>query len=336
MPNNAPKHAPVACTPKALPHERRLEAAKAAQQENPRNMPALHALAQLVPGFAPTADHIAIVTQKYWRTNGVVLPVGFMDNPPNELRARILSHMNAWGKTANVLFSESDAEPKVRISRGSGGYWSYLGTDILLIDPTQQTMNLEGFTMDTPDSEFYRVVRHETGHTLGCPHEHMRADLVALIDPDKAIAYFGATQGWTPDEVRQQVLTPLDPSTLTATGPADEKSIMCYQIPGELTHNGQPIIGGSDIDASDYAFMGKIYPKPPTSSFAPAAPHQGAVDSDDHHQHDDAASHLATHHHDHRSHAGCIEIDLPRGHRLLVHPDVSEQQLRRALAAVDG
>jgi hypothetical protein len=28
-------------------------------------------------------------------------------------------------------------------------------------------MNLDSFTTSTPDSEFYRVVRHETGHTLG-------------------------------------------------------------------------------------------------------------------------------------------------------------------------
>jgi hypothetical protein len=29
-----------------------------------------------------------------------------------------------------------------------------------------------------------------------------------------------------------------------------------------LTKNGKPIIGGKDIDPQDYAFAGKIYPKP--------------------------------------------------------------------------
>ena len=36
---------------------------------------------------------------------------------------------------------------------------------------------------------------------------------------------------------------------------------MCYQIPGEVTKDGKPIVGGKDIDASDYAFIAKIYPK---------------------------------------------------------------------------
>ncbi len=36
--------------------------------------------------------------------------------------------------------------------------------------------------MQTPESEYHRVVRHETGHTLGFPHEHMRKELVEKID----------------------------------------------------------------------------------------------------------------------------------------------------------
>jgi hypothetical protein len=89
----------------------------------------------------------------------------------------------------------------VRISRG-GGYWSYLGTDILLIPPSQQTMNLEGFTMNMPETEYRRVIRHEAGHTLGFPHEHMRKELIARIDREKAYDYFwhtwaGTAPWWT-------------------------------------------------------------------------------------------------------------------------------------------
>jgi hypothetical protein len=122
-------------------------------------------------------------------------------------------------------------------------------------------MNLQAFTMQTPESEFHRVVRHETGHTLGFPHEHMRRELVAKIDPRKAIAYFGATQGWSPEEVRQQVLTPIEEGSIRGTAHADPNSIMCYQIPGSLTRDGKPIIGGKDIDAQDYEFAGLIYPR---------------------------------------------------------------------------
>jgi hypothetical protein len=47
--------------------------------------------------------------------------------------------------------------------------------------------------------------------------------------------------------------------------PADQTSIMCYQLPGSITTDGKPIVGGLDIDASDYAFAGSIYPLPPKS-----------------------------------------------------------------------
>lgn len=134
------------------------------------------------------------------------------------------------------------------------------GTDILRIDQNAATMNLEAFTMETPESEFHRVVRHETGHTLGFPHEHMRRELVDLIVPTKVIAYFQATRGWSAGQVRLQVLTPIEESSLLGTAHADRNSIMCYQIPGTITKTDRPIIGGVDIDRSDYAFAAKIYP----------------------------------------------------------------------------
>ncbi len=250
------------CIPKRLPASKTIAAAKTAAEHNPANMP--HANRMTMLGIAPTRERIAVLTTKYWGAKGVKLTVGFMDNPDSALRNRILTHMNSWGKTANVnfVYTTKTADAQVRIARQSNeGYWSYLGTDVLHIPKSQQTMNLEAFTMNTPDSEFYRVVRHETGHTLGFPHEHMRRAVVKRIDEKKAIQYFGQTQGWTPNEVRQQVLTPIEETALIATPAADETSIMCYQIPGFLTTNGKPILGGLDINKTDASFAGKIYPK---------------------------------------------------------------------------
>jgi hypothetical protein len=256
----------LVCSPRSLPREHWVAAARRASEVNPANYPRLERLVRAVPDFQLTPERIAVVTAKYWGLKGVRLTVGFLDNPPKDLRTRILLHMNAWAKRANVTFVTSNSSPQVRIARANApdavsGYWSYVGTDILSIHSGQPTMNLQDFTMQTPESEFHRVVRHETGHTLGFPHEHMRRELVAKIDPDKAIAYFGQTQGWSPAEVRQQVLTPIEESTIRGTAHADPKSIMCYQIPGSLTKDGNPITGGLDIDARDYAFAAQIYPK---------------------------------------------------------------------------
>lgn len=83
-------------------------------------------------------------------------------------------------------------------------------------------MNLEGFTVTTADSEFRRVVRHEAGHSLGFPHQHMRQELIRRLDRDKVIAGYTAAQGlgWTKQEVINQVLTPLEESSVSGTRPA--------------------------------------------------------------------------------------------------------------------
>jgi Astacin (Peptidase family M12A) len=264
----APETYQLGCTLKALPQRLLVKAAETAVKLNPVNAPVFGPLAVGAPDLATAAaelvrdpQRIAVLTGKYWGPTPRRLTVSFMENTPANLRARIISHLNAWARMGCIEFVETQGTGQVRISRGPGGYWSYLGTDILHIPQNRPTMNLERFTMNTPDSEYRRVIRHEAGHTLGFPHEHMRRELVARIDPEKAYEYFWRTQGWDRQMVDQQVLTPLDERTIMGT-PADQDSIMCYQLPGEITRDGQPIRGGTDINQTDYAFAGRIYPKP--------------------------------------------------------------------------
>ncbi len=264
----------LVCTPRQPPEHLVVPAAQTAARVNPLNHPPPQVVARALGPGPISPERIAVLVDRKWPATGVKLTVGFLDDPPTDLRKRILLHMNAWAKTANVTFTEARTDPQVRIARASApeevaGYWSYLGTDVLHIPKGKPTMNLQEFTMATPESEYHRVVRHETGHTLGFPHEHMRRELVEKIDPEKAIEYFGRTQGWSPDEVRAQVLTPIEESSLLGTPHADPRSIMCYQIPGFLTKDGKPIVGGKDIDAKDYAFAGSIYPKPKAPGAAP-------------------------------------------------------------------
>jgi len=255
-----------ACSLKLLPKSKWIPAAQTAIKMNHYNAPAVHQLKHALPKSKNIISplHIAVMTTKYWGIGGVKLTVGFLDNPPKTLMNKILSHMNSWGKFSNVKFAQTSSEAQVRISRTTpspdDGYWSYLGTDILHIDKSQPTMNLDSFSMQTPDSEFYRVVRHETGHTLGFPHEHMRTEIIKGIDREKAIAYFMRTQGWSRQDVIDQVLTPLSPSSIDASE-IDPKSIMCYWLPAEIMKSGKGIPGGEDIDDLDAQFAAKIYPK---------------------------------------------------------------------------
>jgi hypothetical protein len=254
----------IGCSIKVLPQDAWIDAAATAVTINPANAPATQMLMLGAPGNAISPLHLALVTAKYWGGGGVRLTVGFLDTPPADLRRRILSHMNSWSRTANVRFTETAHNPQVRIARqggADGGYWSYLGTDILHIAADEPTMNLEAFTMGTPDSEFRRVIRHETGHTLGFPHEHMRSEIVNRIDKNKAIAHFKASDGWTAAETTAQVLTPLENSTLTKTAQSDIRSIMCYGLPASIMKDGVAVTGGTDIDALDAKFASTVYPK---------------------------------------------------------------------------
>jgi hypothetical protein len=260
------------CRIMSVPPRLLAAAAAHATRLNPVNAP-LREFAAV--GDAGPEDPLSLTlrTTKYWGPAPRSLTVSFLETTAADLRARIVGHMNAWAQYCGVSFTETASDSDVRISRGPGGYWSYLGTDIHLIPANRQTMNLQGFTMSTRDSEFFRVVRHETGHTLGFPHEHMRKALVDRIDPQKAYVYFQRTQGWDKQTVDQQVLTPLDPTEIIGTE-ADQDSIMCYQLPAEITTDGQPIHGGVDINDSDARFAGIVYPK---SLGAPAGAPAAAV-----------------------------------------------------------
>jgi hypothetical protein len=261
----------IGCVPRQLPERLQVKAAQTATRINPANGLNVAAMASLGLSNSGIMDplRIAVLTAKYWGPRPRQLTVSFMESTPTDLRERIVRHLNAWNRSGGISFVETRGTGQVRISRGGGGYWSYLGTDVLLIPQNQQTMNLQGFTMNTPEDEYRRVVRLEAGHTLGFPHEHMRKELIARIDRQKAYDYFWRTQGWNRAMVDQQVLTPLDDRSIMGT-PADEDSLMCYQLPGSITRDGQPIRGGADINATDAAFCGRIYPQ--TGAAAGASP----------------------------------------------------------------
>jgi hypothetical protein len=163
------------CSIKYLDSSLFSQAAENAISINPINGLAFGPVTQFDGGVDP--QRLSVMVSKYWGPKPRQLTVSFMDNPPSDLRRRILSHMNSWTKTGCISFVETQSSGDVRISRGNGGYYSYLGTDILLVSKNTNTMNLQGFTMNTPESEFIRVVRHETGHCMSgntlidCPRD---------------------------------------------------------------------------------------------------------------------------------------------------------------------
>jgi len=252
------------CVIKQLPERLLVSAAETASRVNPANAPVFgRIMAAASAGDIIEPMRLAVLTAKYWGPASRTLTVSFMESTPSDLQQRILSHMNAWSRCGGISFRLAAQGGQVRITRAQSGYWSYLGTDILHIPANRPTMCLQGFSMSTPESEYKRVVRHETGHTLGFPHEHMRKALIARIDPQKAYQWFLVTYGWDKATVDSQVLTPLDEVTLMGTAP-DDTSIMAYQLPASIMKPGKPAIpGGIDINSTDCAFCGRLYPRAP-------------------------------------------------------------------------
>lgn len=256
----------IVCRPRSLPVSKLAEATRHSSAVNPSNHLEHRRVERTPVGRLGGPRRLAVVIAKRWKLAPKVFPVQFMDGPPVALRKRILSHMNAWSKTTCMSFRETRGTGEVRIARldapeDMAGYWSYIGTEIDVIDHDEPTMNLQEFTMKTPEREFHRVVRHETGHTLGFEHEHMRGALVKRIDRQKAFRYYDRECGWSRAEVISQVLTPLREKSIMGTTESDPTSIMCYEIPAEITRDGRAIVGGKDINRRDYAFAGSIYPK---------------------------------------------------------------------------
>lgn len=232
-----------------------------ALEESPANRPII---TEVKGGekFSLTPSRIAILTAKWWGAKRTELPTAFTEGTSVELRSKLLKYMNRWSDrgTVRIKFVHSATDPIIRVSRGPGGYYSFLGVDALGIPANEHTLNLEGFTVKTAESEWLRVVPHEAGHALGAIHEHQRAEIVERLNAQAVIREFKRTQGWSADEIRQQILTPEPESALTGSPHTEETSIMAYSFGGNLTKNGKPILGGSDITEMDYEYMAKIYP----------------------------------------------------------------------------
>src|SRR5215217_4457715 len=94
----------LVCTPKTLPKRLLVRAAETATTINPVNAPVFGPVNEVDGNLQPEPLFISVVTSKYWGARPRRLTVNFMESTPADLRARIVSHMNAWTKTTGISF----------------------------------------------------------------------------------------------------------------------------------------------------------------------------------------------------------------------------------------
>ncbi|KAJ8072707.1 hypothetical protein PM082_016266 [Marasmius tenuissimus] len=127
-------------------------------------------------------------------------------------------------------------------------------------------MMLTGFTMRTPEKAYTRTVRHETGHTLGFMHGHLRPEFVKRIDREKTLKEYSSV--WDRKTIVNNILAPLwtaDNSHYFTSEVADVHSIMCYPLEDTILKDDMkepPITGGRDFSGYDKKHAAEVYPIP--------------------------------------------------------------------------
>ena len=193
-----------------------------------------------------------------------------------------------WTEQTSLSFDFGDkSDPRrcnlatasdIRVSFRGSGYWSYVGTQALSIDPHKQTVNLEGLDKANFTDNDDGVIIHEFGHAVGFEHEHQSpaGGCTAEFDWD----YLYTALGWSKEKVDRNMkvldvsinidmlITDFDPtsSMLYSLEPAafkDFKTAKCF-IP-------QP---NNKISKVDREAMQTIYPATTGTEAPVSAPPQ--------------------------------------------------------------
>jgi len=213
------------------------------------------------PAHLTSLSRMATERSKEWE-KGRRITVSFLGGK-KQVKDRIIRHAKIWMDYANIEFDftvrKTPGDVRIAFDENDGS-WSLMGTDILSEDKTNPTMNFGWLTPTTDDLEYNRVVLHEFGHTLGCIHEHERPDNGIPWDKPKVYEYYKKTNGWTREEVDDQVFSKYDISQIRANK-LDKKSIMMYPVPEALSKGNFAIGWNNGLSEADKKFITKLYPK---------------------------------------------------------------------------
>ncbi len=201
---------------------------------------------------------------KLW-ANGSTLGVKFLDGDA-VVHGRVAAVAKEWTEYANLHFRflgpEAAEQAEIRVSFAQPGWWSYVGTDALMIDQGEPTMNYGEPTPDSGPALLSRAALHNFGLALGLVHEHQNPN--ARIPWNKEVVYremFGPPNHWDKSTVDQNVFRTHPRSQLPWYREFDPDSIMMYSFPASWMLHGVTMGGKNVLSASDKAFIAQLYPR---------------------------------------------------------------------------
>ena len=219
-------------------------------------------LRELAPEVGPERASLIRNSEKKW-ANGTRLHYHFIRSPSAWAgsaaeKSRVRDAFKAWkqagiGLEFEEVASADEAEIRIAFQRGAG-HWSYIGRDVLEIDQSDRTMNL-----DKSDAWDIDTAIHEIGHTLGFPHEHQNPNAGIVWNEEAVYADLGGPPNfWSREQTYHNIIRKLDPGEVSGSS-WDRDSIMHYPFKAGLIeqpeiYRQQPLIpapGLSDVDRSE-------------------------------------------------------------------------------------
>ncbi|TQK03428.1 hypothetical protein [Herbaspirillum sp. SJZ107] len=163
------------------------------------------------------------------------------------------------------LWSRKDTSPaaNIRIAFNEKGYWSLIGVLAVNANPSDSTMNFEGFTntltkyYDGKNSNEWAIsyehttILHEFGHAIGLSHEHFNAQCQQDLKLPVIINYLMGTPNELSEEqarfnmdaqyyiqILGQQAGPLEAKLVTSPT-TDRMSVMLYYFPDSYYKSGR-------------------------------------------------------------------------------------------------
>lgn len=214
----------------------------------------------LIPKYLDTAANRGLADNYLLWNNGANLKVKIISGS-EAIKSKVKTLATQWETYANVKFEfVNSGYAHIRVLLNDrDGHWSYIGSDCDEIPQSHHTMNLDTTDLTT-SVNWSRVVLHEFGHALGLLHEHESPISGILWNKQKMYEEYAKTQGWSKEEIDEQLFSTYDESFTNGTS-YDRNSIMHYPISTWQTLNGYSVPWNTNLSTADKSLIAALYPK---------------------------------------------------------------------------